>query len=86
VLCAAELALDECGEESVHTVNDATKLADPANNITRGYLLFFVRDKLKDYNRNIRKIHKELNAAAKRIRVVIASKSEEEYWGAWGDF
>jgi hypothetical protein len=87
VLCAAELALDDCGEESVHTVNDTTKLADPANEIKRGYLLYFVRDKLKDYNQNKIKIHKELNdATAKKIRVVIASKSEMEYWGAWGDF
>jgi hypothetical protein len=88
VLCAAELALNECGEESVHTVNDATKLADPGNEIKYGYLLYFVRDN-PDYRRNEPKIRQELSDAATRVRVVVArvdrkSKPKPEYLGAWG--
>jgi len=44
VLCAAELALNECRPGNLHTVNDATKLAGPMNEIKYGYLLFFVRN------------------------------------------
>lgn len=44
VLIAAELALNECATKSVHTINDATKLADPQNEVQHGYLLYFVRD------------------------------------------
>ena len=44
VLCAAELALNECDIKSVHTINDTTKLVDPTNEVQYGYLLFFVRD------------------------------------------
>ena len=36
VLCAAELALNECAPGNPHTVNDATKLAGPTNEIERG--------------------------------------------------
>ena len=88
VLCAAELALNECGKKSVHTVNDATKLADPGNEIKYGYLLYFVRDN-RYFSRNERQIIQELNDAAKRVRVVIArvdgkSKPKPKWLGPWG--
>lgn len=88
VLCAAELALNECDEQSVHTVNDRTKLADPGNEIKYGYLLYFVRDS-EHYARNELKIWRELNDAAQRVRVVFArvdgkSKPAPKHLGAWG--
>ncbi len=88
VLCAAELALNECGIKSIHTVNDATKLADKDNEVKYGYLLFFVRDE-PDYQRNQTKIRQELDSAAERARVVIvcvngADKPEPTYLGPWG--
>lgn len=51
VLIAAELALNECGSQSVHTTNDLTKLKNFENKVKYGYLLFFVRDD-KSYNQN----------------------------------
>jgi len=88
VLCAAELALNECDAASVHTVNDATKLADAGNEIRYGYLLYFVRDD-PVYARNEPKIRRELSDAAKRVRVVLARvegtfKPKPEFLGAWG--
>ena len=87
VLCAAELALNECGTRSTHTLNDATKLAGLKNEISYGYLLFFVRDS-KDYKRNEEEIWKNLNDAAKRVRVVFAQidndyKPKPKYLGDW---
>ena len=87
VLCAAELALNECGHKNVHTINDATKLADPQNEIKHGYLLFFVRDD-PDYERNEEYIWKQLNDAATRVRVVFArvnddTKPKPKYLGNW---
>ncbi|MBW6485467.1 MAG: hypothetical protein K0B01_04865 [Syntrophobacterales bacterium] len=88
VLCAAELALNECGKGNVHTINDATKLAGPKNEIRYGYLLFFVRDD-SDYNRNKDEIRAALEDAATRVRVALAlvdgkSKPKPEFLGAWG--
>jgi hypothetical protein len=88
VLCAAELALNECDKNSMHTVNDATKLADPGNEIKYGYLLFFVRDD-PYFIRSEKKIRQELEQAAERVRVAIvrvegASKPKPEYIGKWG--
>ena len=88
VLCAAELALNECAPGNPHTVDDATKLAGPTNEIKYGYLLFFVRDN-PDYERNRDEIWKNLNDAAKRVRVVFArvegtSKHKPEFLGSWG--
>jgi hypothetical protein len=87
VLCAAELALNECAPGNPHTVNDATKLAGPTNEIKYGYLLFFVRDN-PDYERNREEIWKNLNDAAKRVRVVFAevqgqSKPKPQFFGSW---
>jgi hypothetical protein len=87
VLCAAELALNECAPGNPHTVNDATKLAGPTNEIRYGYLLFFVRDN-PDYERNRDEIWKSLNDAADRVRVVFAlvngqSKPKPQFLGAW---
>ena len=88
VLCAAELALNECGPRNPHTLNDATKLAGPANEIRYGYLLFFVRDS-DDYKRNEKEIWANLEDAAKRVRVVFARvhkelKPKPKYLGEWG--
>jgi hypothetical protein len=88
VLCAAELALNECGTRSVHTLNDLTKLAGPTNEIRYGYLLFFVRDN-RDFKRNEENIRKNLEDAATRVRVAFAqvegkSKPKPEFLGAWG--
>jgi len=89
VLCAAELALNECGPGNPHTVNDATKLAGPKNEIRYGYLLFFVRDS-EHYLRNKEEIWKNLHDAATRVRVVFAqvtgdSKPQPQYLGPWGE-
>ncbi|CAN5165806.1 hypothetical protein BH23VER1_BH23VER1_13530 [soil metagenome] len=88
VLCAAELALNECGSSSVHTVNDSIKLADEANDIAHGYLLFFVRDDTRRYEKNEATIWKALNEAAESVRVVFARVDGEEkpkpkYLGDW---
>ncbi len=88
VLCAAELALNECRPGNPHTVNDATKLAGPTNEIKYGYLLFFVRDS-RDYERNKAEIWENLESAASRVRVVFAHvdgarKPKPTYLGAWG--
>jgi hypothetical protein len=88
VLCAAELALNECGPKNLHTVNDATKLAGSANEIKYGYLLVFVRDD-PAYARNEGEIWAHLNEAAKLVRVVFAlveghSKPRPKYLGPWG--
>jgi hypothetical protein len=89
VLCAAELALNECDAKSVHTLNDATKLVDPSNEVKYGYLLFFVRDEIQ-YKNNNDKIWKELREASKQLRVVFAhvngnEKPKPVYLGSWGD-
>jgi hypothetical protein len=88
VLCAAELALNECGPSNPHTINDATKLSGQSNEIKYGYLIFFVRDS-PDYTRNQEEIWNNLNDAAKRVRVVFAqvdgqSKPKPQFLGAWG--
>lgn len=88
VLCAAELALNECGRRSVHTINDATKLADPDNEVKYGYLLFFVRDDAT-YEKNEKYIWQQLHDAAKRVRVLFVrvhndEKFKPEYLGPWG--
>lgn len=88
VLCAAELALNECGSHNLHTVNDAIKLAGPKNEIKYGYLLFFVRDD-PNYKRNIEEVREHLNTAAEKVRVVFAlvdgkRKPKPEYLGSWG--
>lgn len=88
VLCAAELALNECGPRNPHTLNDATKLAGPTNEIRYGYLLYFVRDS-SDYRRNEKEIWTNLEDAAQRVRLVFAhvdgdSKPKPQYLGAWG--
>jgi len=88
VLCAAELALNECRTGNLHTVNDATKLAGSRNEIRYGYLLFFVRDD-PDYERNKDEVWAHLNEAAKTVRVVFAlveddSKPKRKYMGEWG--
>ena len=88
VLCAAELALNECRPGNPHTVNDATKLAGPTNEITYGYLLFFVRDST-DYARNEAEVWENLEDASTRVRVVFAhvdgdTKPKPQYLGAWG--
>lgn len=88
VLCAAELALNECGPRNPHTLNDATKLPGPANEIRYGYLLFFVRDS-NDYGRNKKEIWRNLEDAAQRVRVAFVyvdgdSKPKPQYLGEWG--
>jgi hypothetical protein len=88
VLCAAELALNECGPGNPHTLNDATKLSGPANEIRYGYLLFFVRDS-NDYRRNKKEIWENLEDAAQRVRVAFVyvdadSKPKPQYLGEWG--
>lgn len=90
VLCAAELALNECGRGNSHTINDATKLAGPTNEIKYGYLVFFVRDDgYAEYERNREEVWDNLNDAARRVRVVFAmvngpDKPKPQYLGAWG--
>jgi hypothetical protein len=88
VLCAAELALNECGPRNPHTLNDATKLAGPTNEIRYGYLLFLVRDS-ENYKRNKKNIWDNLKDAATRVRVVFAqvegdTKPKPQYLGDWG--
>jgi hypothetical protein len=87
ILCAAELALNECGSCSLHTINDTIKLADPENRIKYGYLLFFVRDST-EYLANEKKIMQQLSDASSKVSVVIARvdknvKSKPEYLGKW---
>ncbi|MCL4325093.1 MAG: hypothetical protein M1144_06515 [Candidatus Thermoplasmatota archaeon] len=89
VLCAAELALNQCGPGNLHTVNDATKLAGPTNEIKYGYLVFFVRDD-PNYERNEIEIWQNLNDAALRVRIVFAmvngtDKPKPQYLGSWGE-
>jgi hypothetical protein len=84
----SELALNECRPGNPHTVNDATKLAGPVNEIKYGYLLFFVRDS-RDYERNKAEVWENLEEAASRVRVVFAHvdgarKPKPVYLGAWG--
>ena len=88
VLCAAELALNECGSKNPHTINDTTKLADRGN-VKYGYILFFVRDS-KSYELHKKKVWDNLNKAAKRVRIVFPlvngnEKPKPQYLGAWGD-
>ena len=88
VLCAAELALNECQKGNVHSINDATKLAGKTNEIMYGYLLFFVRDN-SYYEQNKEEIWQNLNDAAIRVRVVFAmvngtEKPKPIYLGNWG--
>ena len=88
VLCAAELALNECGSKNPHTINDTTKLADRGN-VKYGYILFFVRDS-KSYELHKKKVWDNLNKAAKRVRIVFTlvngnEKPKPQYLGAWGD-
>jgi len=90
VLCAAELALNECGRGNLHTINDMIKLASPAN-VTYGYLLFFVRDDEGKYKANEKEILENLKRAAELVRVVFAmvkgaDKPKPIYLGAWGAF
>jgi hypothetical protein len=91
VLCAAELALNECRPGNPHTINDATKLAGPSNEIKYGYLIFFVReDGYAEYQRNKDEVWANLNDAAKRVRVVFAlvngtEKPKSQYLGKWGE-
>lgn len=87
VLCAAELALNECQRGNVHSINDATKLAGKTNEILYGYLLFFVRDN-PYYEQNKEEIWKNLNDAALRVRVVFTmvngtEKPKPTYLGNW---
>lgn len=88
VLCAAELALNQCASDNPHTLNDATKLAGPTNEIKYGYLLFFVRDD-HNYERNKEEIWRLLKDASKRVRVAFIQiqghkKPKPEYIGSWG--
>ena len=88
VLCAAELALNECGAKSRHTQNDSTKLAGPNNEIRYGYLLYFVRDSTA-YWRNKEVIWEDLKNASRRVRVLFAqvdgeNKPKPQYLGDWG--
>lgn len=87
VLCAAELALNECGTNNIHTVNDATKLSDPENEVKYGYLLFFVRDST-EYDKNKSQICQQLEDASKSVCVVFARvdqslKYRPQYLGNW---
>jgi hypothetical protein len=89
VLCAAELALNECGPGNLHTINDATKLAGSGNEIKYGYILFFVRDD-PSYETHRDEVWDNLNKAAKRVRIVFTrvngnEKPKPQYLGAWGD-
>jgi hypothetical protein len=91
VLCAVELALNECGRGNLHTINDTTKLAGPANEIRYGYLLFFVREDADEgqYEANREEIWVNLKRAADCVRVVFAMvkgthKPKPIYLGAWG--
>lgn len=90
VLCAAELALNECGRGNPHTKNDAMKLADPRNGVRHRYLLFFVRDDPK-FAGNEQRIIEELNEAEEKdVRVVLVihdckrkHKPEPVWLGEW---
>jgi|GEM_PF-1680735 len=89
VLCAAELALNECGTRNKHTRNDALKLTDPRNAVAHPYLLFFVRDE-PDFERNKQQIIGDLeDAANKGVRVVLAihnggkRKPKPVAFGSW---
>jgi hypothetical protein len=91
ILCAAELALNECRPGSPHTINDSTKLAGPTNEIKYGYLVFFVREDPDEraYQSNRDEVWANLEDAAKRVRVVFAmvkgtDKPKPVYLGAWG--
>jgi hypothetical protein len=77
VLIAAELALDECGKNSVHTINDRIKLGDKDNDIKYGYLLFFVRDKISNYKLNEGLIVKKLKEASASLRVLFVLVDEK---------
>ena len=88
VLCAAELALNECRTGNPHTYNDTIKLSGKINDIAYGYLLYFVRDSTL-YLRNKDEIWSGLEDAAKRIRVVFVHvdkgvKPKPIYLGDWG--
>lgn len=88
VLCAAELALNECGKNSVHTINDATKLTGTENEVRYGYLLFFVRDDSR-FRENENGIVAQLKGAATRARVALVhvegdKKHKPVFLGAWG--
>ncbi len=88
VLCAAELALNECGAGNPHTFNDSMKLTGAANEIRYGYLLFFVRDD-PTFKRNELTIRDGLKDAAESVRVALVqvdgdNKPKPEYLGAWG--
>jgi hypothetical protein len=87
VLCAAELALNECGQNNVHTINDATKLADPQNELKHGSILYFVRDD-PTFEDNCDYIWKQLNDAAQRVNVAFAHvdgelKPKPQFLGNW---
>lgn len=90
VLCAAELALNECGRGNVHTKNDAMKLADTRNGVKHPYLLFFVRDD-SNFARNEERIRANLDEAKeKMVRVALAihdckkkHKPSPVYLGQW---
>jgi len=87
VLCAAELALNECGATSVHTVNDVIKLADSENLVKHGYLLFFMRDQRLGGKAECR-IQEALEDAATRVRVAFVQvnagkKPRPEFIGDW---
>ena len=89
ILFAAELALNECGANSVHTTNDLTKLADPDNEVKYAYLLFFVRDDMR-FKIYEDKILNELKEASLKIRVVYVNandniKPKPKYLGNWGN-
>ena len=63
ILIAAELALNECGKNSTHTINDITKLSDTQNKVKGKYLLFFVRDDENKFQNYKSKIMSELQSA-----------------------
>ena len=52
------------------------KLSGPTNEIRYGYLLFFVRDRKKEYERNKTEIWKNLEDAAQRVRVAFVYVDE----------
>lgn len=87
VLCAAELALNECRPGNLHAINDALKLAGSTNEVRYGYLLFFVRDD-PNYEKNSDQVWKHLEAASKKVRVAFAlvagkRKPKPIYLGSW---
>lgn len=89
VLVAVELALNECGKNNVHTLNDAIKLTDAKNGVRFGYILYYVRDCNAYFDYSSR-IEKELNDASGRIRVMFAHVdrsrgiSVKRELGEWG--